>query len=100
MPEHCVFGPYSMLFDLQPLLCLPACRGVQQVRGLRGHQELQGRQQDQCYLSLPTGGHMVMTQGNDRRFLSNCVMCWISFRLTLTPVAPSLPGGPSDPGVP
>lgn len=43
---------------------------------------------------------MVMTWGNDRRFLSNCVMCWISFRLTLTPVAPSLPGGPSDPGVP
>lgn len=55
---------YNVLWYLQPLLCLPACRGVRRVQKHQGHQELQGRRQDRYYLALPTR-RQVMTWNND-----------------------------------
>lgn len=50
----------TLMWYLQPLLCLPAFRGVPQGQEHQGHRELQGHQRGQCYLALPTGEYKVM----------------------------------------
>lgn len=55
----------TLIWYSQPLLCLPAFRGVRQVQEHQGHLELQGLQRGQCYLALPTNDHKVMIRCND-----------------------------------
>lgn len=55
----------TLMWYSQPLLCLPAFRGVRQVQEHQGHLELQGRQRGQCYLALPTDEYKVMIRCDD-----------------------------------
>lgn len=50
----------TLMWYSQPLLCLPAFRGVRQIQDHQGHPELQGRQRGRCYLALPTNECKVM----------------------------------------
>lgn len=55
----------TLMWYSQPLLCLPAFRGVRQGREHQGHPELQGRPRGRCYLVLPTDEYQVMIRCDD-----------------------------------
>lgn len=55
----------TLMWYSQPLLCLPAFRGVRQIQDHQGHPELQGRQRGRCYLALPTDECKVMIGCDD-----------------------------------
>lgn len=103
------------------LLCLPVCQLDQQDQEHQGHQELREHQAGQCYHAHPgeeQAKHIMYFSWLEifvwtnhhfcpkfytvqiKRYHNKKISHVFVFFLTLTPGAPSLPGGPSDPGLP